>query len=529
MRTIIQILIICGLTISMAYSQQKTGTVQSNMAELSAQQEKPVAVAPAPAEIAVEPVAEKPTEIVDVPAVMEKSREQFVAGDRDSAEAGFNTVLAADPKNKTVALYLQQIVKTRHLKTEESAVATVEASWGDMEMRYYPLEGKVLENMGLATVQEAAHIENKFPFVTFPEGSSAIYRPGLKKLFVRNTTANLQMVESILANLRLAEQQASAEQVEIETRFVEFNEGALEELGFNWSDATAGSIYKLAGNNWKIGDANNLTDKQNLFSDSLRSVPFDQTGALGQGEIRANGEWRANRIEDMFNAQAGTLGLKGQIAGNPVELLIRALDQTAGVDVLSAPSIVTLSGQSATITVGERHFYPDTYEAGVAVGAVVHVKYVDFKEKILGVEMQVTPNIKGEDIQMKINPKITELLGWQQFEISPADTSYTYYQYRIGQQFEHEAVVAQLPLFNRRELKTEISVASGSTIGMGGLVGEKKEAFKDQVPVLGSIPLIGRLFRSEGERSVKRNLMIFVTATKVAPSGRMITERSYEK
>jgi type II secretory pathway component GspD/PulD (secretin) len=130
---------------------------------------------------------------------------------------------------------------------------------------------------------------------------------------------------------------------------------------------------------------------------------------------------------------------------------------------------------------------------------------------------------------MKINPKINELLGWQQFELAAADTSYTYYQYRVGMQFDHEAVIAQLPLFNRREVKTEVSVASGSTLAMGGLIGEKTEAFSDRVPVLGSIPLIGRIFRSEGNRTVKRNLMIFVTASKVAPNGRILSERSFEK
>jgi general secretion pathway protein D len=55
---------------------------------------------------------------------------------------------------------------------------------------------------------------------------------------------------------------------------------------------------------------------------------------------------------------------------------------------------------------------------------------------------------------------------------------------------------------------------------MGGLIYDKLETYKDKVPVLGSIPLIGRLFRSEGERSVKRNLMIFVTATQVDVNGR---------
>ena len=541
MRTSFQILMVAGLTIGMAYGQDQTDSVQSVLNDPAAAPaaEAPVAVsaaaepAPAPAVVAAEPV--------DVPAVMEKSCEQFVAGDCDKAETGFKTVLAAEPQNKLAALYLQEIRKTRHLKTEESAMGTVKKNWGGMEMRYYPLEGKVLQNLGLADAQEPVNVENKFPFVTFPKGSSAIYRPGMKKLFVRNTPENLQTVESILANLGRAEQQASAEQVKIETRFVEFNEGALQELGFNWSDP-------VGGKNGQVGDWS-VKDGQNLFTDGLRTLPYDQTATLGMGEVSSRegnnriDNWNVNRIEDMFNnsttgnnlidparpdAVPGTVSLSGKVLGSSVDLLIRALDQTSGADVLSAPSILTLSGEAATITVGERHFYPETYEAGTSQGTMVHVKYADFKEKVLGVEMTVTPIIKGEDIQMKINPKITELLGWQQFLVSPADTSYTYYQYRVGQQFEHAPVIAKLPLFNRREVKTEVSVASGSTVGMGGMIGEKKEAFSDRVPVLGSIPLVGRLFRSEGSRMVKRNLMIFVTASKVAPSGRIISEQSVE-
>jgi len=561
MRTGIQILIVVGLTLGLAYGQEQSDGVQSVMNELSVYQGATPADAvpaeePAPAVMAAEePVvapdaepaavpAEEPAPVaveaepapvavaaapVDVPAVLEKSCEQFVAGDCAKAEAGFKTVLAAEPENKIAALYLQEIRKTRHLKTEEASMGAVKESWGGMEMRYYPLEGKVLQNLGLADAQEPVNIENKFPFVTFAEGSSAVYRPGMKKLFVRNTPENLQTVESILANLGQAEQQASAEQVKIETRFVEFNEGALQELGFNWSDPMDGTSINRG--DWSVKDG------ENLFSGALRTLPYEQTKDLGLGEVSSRegnnriDNYNVNRMEDMFNSPAtgaGTVSLSGKVLGESVDLLIRALDQTSGADVLSAPSIVTLSGEAAAITVGERHFYPETYEAGESQGTMVHVIYADFKEKILGVEMVVTPTIKGDDIQMKINPSITEIIGWQKFELSPANTSYTYYQYRVGQQFEHDPVIAQLPVFNRREAKTEVLVASGSTISMGGMIGEKKEAFSDRVPVLGSIPLVGRLFRSEGSRMVKRNLMIFVTASKVSPSGRIISERSFE-
>jgi general secretion pathway protein D len=499
--------------------------------------EKPAAVAAtksAPVAVAAAPVAEKPPESVDVPAVVEKSRSQYVAGDYAGAEEGFCAALKADPGNKIAAFYLREMDSLVHRAAEEARIEEVDKEWGTI-LRYYRVTDRFVKSMKLEGVEQSVDVKPQLleAEVKFPAGSSARYVPEFHKLFVKNTPANLAKLEEVLAAFGAAEDEASAEQVKIETRFVEYNEGALQELGFNWSDAADGDTFNKG--DWAVKDG------QNLFSGALRgmppdAVPFSKTGSLGLGEEGSriamgdrldNGT--ANRLEDMFNSNAGTLELSGSIAGNAVNLLISALDQTAGADVLSAPSVVTRSGEPATITVGERHFYPESYAAGESQGTVLHVKYEDFKEKILGVEMTVTPTIKGDDIQMKINPKINELLGWQRFQLAPADSSYTYYQYRVGMQFEHDSVIAQLPLFNRREVKTEISVASGSTIGMGGLIGEKTESFSDRVPVLGSIPLVGRLFRSEGSRTVKRNLMIFVTASKVAPNGRILSEKSFEK
>ena len=512
MRTSFQILTFCGLTLGLAYAQEKTDIVQPviNAAAVSAAE-------PAPAPVAAAPI--------DVSAVVKESRKQYVAGDCDQAEKGFNAVLKADPGNPIAAFYLSRLAELRHRTTEETVLQKAAQEW-DIILRCYPATDLFVESMNLEGVKQVMDVTPQLmeAEIEFPAGSSARYVPEFRKLFVKNTPANLEKLEKVLATFGAAEAEASAEQVKIEARFVEFNEGALQELGFNWSDNTDNG--KGVGGKWSVENG------QDLFTDGLRTLPYAQTEALGLGETRATGPWRANRIEDMFNSNAtgtGAVSLSGKVGGNEVDLLIKALDQTSGADVLSAPSVTTLSGQPAVITVGERHFYPETYEAGESQGTVLHVKYQDFKEKILGVEMTVTPTIKGDEIQMKINPKINELLGWQKFELASADTSYTYYQYRIGEQFEHEAVIAQLPLFNRREVKTEVSVASGSTIGMGGLIGEKTEAFSDRVPVLGSIPLVGRIFRSEGNRTVKRNLMIFVTASKVAPSGRIISERSFEK
>ena len=80
---------------------------------------------------------------------------------------------------------------------------------------------------------------------------------------------------------------------------------------------------------------------------------------------------------------------------------------------------------------------------------------------------------------------------------------------------------AQLPLphFRLRQVTTSAIVWDGQTIVLGGLITEDVTKLKDKVPVLGDLPLVGRLFRSESSSTKKKNLMIFVTPTIIDPSG----------
>jgi general secretion pathway protein D len=75
------------------------------------------------------------------------------------------------------------------------------------------------------------------------------------------------------------------------------------------------------------------------------------------------------------------------------------------------------------------------------------------------------------------------------------------------------------PIFAVREVSTKVTLWDGATLVMGGLTREDVKKVRDKVPVLGSVPIIGRLFRSKGESTQKRNLLIFVTANLVNPGG----------
>jgi type II secretory pathway component GspD/PulD (secretin) len=500
-----------------AFAQQQSESVEGVLNELDTYQGAE-AQAPAVETEAMPAVAEAP---VDVPAVIEDSREAYAMGEFERAQLGFERVIAAAPENLVARMYLRKIKERDYRTVELSGMDAVPSAWDtSLVLRSYPISPDAAEKMELGDVEGPLDISAKFPEVDFPEGTAAMYQPKMEKIFVRNTVENLTVIEEVLDAMDVAKTSADVEQVEIEAKFVEVAEGALEALGFEW---TIGDT--ITG----IGNGTEIPAGQGLFDDGLRgtggsALPFSQPSALGAGTAAASGAWSTFNFEDTFSSSADTLTL----SHTDFSAVINALDQTTGTDVLSAPRIVTKSGEEAVIRVGEKHIFPEVYEPNASGGNIVHVKYEDWEEKLLGVELTVTPQVDGDQIEMELNPKITELQGWQTYDIAGANSAYTWYQFRVGLKFNHAALQAQLPIFRVRNIETEVTIADGATIGMGGLVNEKIEAYEDKVPVLGSMPLIGRLFRSEGERAVKRNLVMFVTAKKVEPTGRINSTRSFQ-
>jgi general secretion pathway protein D len=75
------------------------------------------------------------------------------------------------------------------------------------------------------------------------------------------------------------------------------------------------------------------------------------------------------------------------------------------------------------------------------------------------------------------------------------------------------------PVFATRRLNTSVTIWDGQTVGVGGLIREDVQTVEDKVPLFGDIPFVGRLFKSKSEEHFKKNLMIYVTAKVIDPSG----------
>jgi general secretion pathway protein D len=82
--------------------------------------------------------------------------------------------------------------------------------------------------------------------------------------------------------------------------------------------------------------------------------------------------------------------------------------------------------------------------------------------------------------------------------------------------------VINQPIFSTRKVTTSVSIWDGQTVVLGGLMREDVQKTEDRTPLLGDIPLVGRLFRTNIEQHIKRNLIIFVTARLISPGGQPV-------
>ena len=203
--------------------------------------------------------------------------------------------------------------------------------------------------------------------------------------------------------------------------------------------------------------------------------------------------------------------------------------------MLCAPKVTVISGSTASITVSQQMRYPESWGdmqsnvgtsssdsgAGAAGVTITPGTPTDFTAYDVGVVMEVTPNVEEDgSINLVLNPRVTEFEGFLEYGgVAVAISSGTTVTVPSG---------FIQPVFSVREVRTTVTVFDGATLVMGGLTREQVITVNDQVPILGDIPWVGRIFQSKGETSQKRNLLIFVTVNRISPGGSVGREQFQE-
>jgi type II secretory pathway component GspD/PulD (secretin) len=388
-------------------------------------------------------------------------------------------------------------------------------------------------------------------------------------------------IEDVLAEQHSAKRNLLGKQIEIQTKFIEVSQDTLNELGFNWrfdsknggaanifenltlpagqdilasglrtsamaigANADPGTllVQKTAGSlNWTliISALEQANDSDVLSAPSI-TTRDGKTANIWVGEQRM--------VPKSFSAKSGNTSVYVENSDWDSELMGVQLEvtpelRTGGlIDLELNPKVIDLIGYD-TYQVTPDNASMIVWARANASSMKVNGRFPVLTDTIDGARSSVgllydtilggvygTPT---PDINAPTN-FVFQVPGSSTTANNVVNTGSGYYE--NGRNFAHDVdgipvprLDGSLPYFRLREMKTQVTVADGSTVGMGGLIYDKLETYKDKVPVLGSIPLIGRLFRSEGEKSVKRNLMIFVTATEVDVNGRRSSDLAMKK
>jgi general secretion pathway protein D len=381
--------------------------------------------------------------------------------------------------------------------------------------------------------------------VQFPPGASANFLPQSSRLIVRNTQDNLDLVDAIVEQLNLA----IPKQVEIESKFVEITQNNLKELGFDWllGPFNIGN-HKVFGSGGTAGDGTAVNPANFPFVNNT-TVPIGATqpgqpigvNPVTSGNRSGTFGISANALDALLFPGAtgmapGIFGLAGVFTDPQFQVVIHALNQKKGVDLLSAPMVTTKSGQRAIIEIVREFRYPTTFTppqvpaiTGTTGTTPTTVPVVvtpttpqSFETRNTGVTLEVEPIVGPDGVTIDLNlvPQVVEFEGFINYG-SPI--------FAIGINSAAGISVSapvlltnnviNQPVFSTRKVTTNVSVWDGQTVVLGGLMREDVQKTEDKTPIIGDIPLVGRLFRTNIDQHIKRNLVIFVTARLVTPGG----------
>jgi type IV pilus assembly protein PilQ len=279
-------------------------------------------------------------------------------------------------------------------------------------------------------------------------------------LLVTDTAEKILEIQKLVTELDYA-----VRQVQIESRIVIANSEFAHELGvrFGVNYLHDGSNIGVISSTGRSADI--LNPAINPREDNLRDIPA-----------------YPNRYQVNLpapSANAATMALSFLTGDFILDLELSALEAEGEGEVISTPRVVTANQAEAYIKQGVEI----PYEQSTSSGATA----VQFKEAVL--ELKVTPLITPDNrVQMDLGVK----------------------QNTVGEIFQ-TARGGSVPSIDTRELETQVLVANGDTVVLGGIFQDEKSSKEEKVPWLGDIPGVGMLFRRRANESKKRELLIFVT------------------
>lgn len=336
-------------------------------------------------------------------------------------------------------------------------------------------------------------------FIPEVEGSDVLFIRKGHLLIAKNTRRNLAAIETLIEQMDVC-----PPQILIEARFITTSVNDLRELGIDW-----------------ILNSPVIASRRNVYRDG-RVVRATETEIATGAEV--------GFAPFPTEAEGLNLTYQGLLSDPLFKAVLHALETSGKSRTLSVPRVTTVNNREADIRIGQDFRYFEEYDvqsvlAGSNQGGQAYTSQVvpvgSPTVEELGIMLKVTPSVGAdlESITLSLSPKITEFVKYEFYEIGQRSGNNSNQNGNNTATNGSQNSLVRLPIFKTSEINTELICRSGDTVVMGGLITTTETREVRRVPLLSSLPLIGRLFRHEIVEEKKDNLLIFVTASILSDRG----------
>ncbi|MFZ2658381.1 MAG: hypothetical protein WAX69_25835 [Victivallales bacterium] len=383
-------------------------------------------------------------------------------------------------------------------------IAAQDIPLDELETRIYPVEKEAFTELGAggaaaggaaaggaaaggAAAGAGGEIEQYFRTrgISFPEGAKIVFDSRISRLIATNTPDNLTKIEEIIHELNVVDPQ-----VLIEAKFVEIDQVDIDSMGVEWLvQKPAAAVPNMSKSKMTFG----ANDPINRYGVASAAGQADTLFAITH-----------------HNSQ-----------GITYQAMVHALNKSSTADVLATPRVTTQNGQEATIRMINEEYFPTSWTEATFTQTGTYSVFSPSIPELgepteLGVRLTVTPTVDADryTISLDMTPIVQSFIGW---------TDYSYNFVDLGGNALTNTL--KMPIFEVRTVETKLVVYDGETVVMGGSIKDASGFTDDRIPILGDVPLVGALFRSQAQNRDKRNLLIFVTVRLVNPDGSPLRER----
>ncbi len=301
-----------------------------------------------------------------------------------------------------------------------------------------------------------------------------------KTIIVTDTDSVIDRMKTLI----LPQIDRKPKQVLVEARIMEVNKDKLKDLGFDYGTGSTGAEGKGAFS-------------MNSLSKSAGTVATQVGGSLLNSQLSPSNFGAKNGASGIEPFDGGLELLLKKVTGKQFEVMIHALEEDVHANTLSAPRIVTLDNQEASILVGyHTPILKSDVSADTTSGTSKLTQTLDYYQEI-GIRLNVVPQVSEEGyINMIIHPSITSSATSVPAQSVTGNITTT----------------TIFPIIDVREAHAQVVMRDGETVVIGGLLKDVQTKSITGIPFLSKIPILGALFRRETIDTSKVDLLIFITA-----------------